>query len=54
MQWQDDYFVVSVGQSQVEQIRNYIKKQEEHHKIKPFEEEVNEFMEKYGWTKFKG
>src|ERR1700722_2750420 len=51
--WQDDYFAVSVGQSQVEKVRNYIKGQEEHHKKKPFEQEVNEFMEKYGWTKFK-
>jgi putative transposase len=51
--WQDDYFVVSVGQSQVERVRNYIRGQEEHHKHKSFDQEVNEFMEKYGWTKFK-
>jgi putative transposase len=51
--WQDDYFVVSIGQSQVGRVRNYIKNQEEHHKGKSFEQEVNEFMEKYEWTKFK-
>jgi putative transposase len=51
--WQDDYFAVSVGQSQLERVRNYIRNQEEHHKRKPYEQEVNEFMEKYGWTKFK-
>jgi putative transposase len=53
MHWQDDYFAVSVGQSQVESVRNYIRNQEEHHKHKLFEREVDEFMEKYGWTKFK-
>ena len=51
--WQDDYFAVSVGQSQLERVRNYIRNQEEHHKHKSFEQEVNEFMERYGWTKFK-
>jgi putative transposase len=53
MNWQDDYFVVSVGQSQVGRIRDYIKNQEMHHAQKSFEQEVSEFMEKYGWTKFK-
>jgi putative transposase len=53
MKWQDDYFVVSVGQSQVGRIREYIKNQEEHHRNKSFEQEVNEFMEKYGWAKIK-
>ncbi len=53
IQWQDDYFAVSVGQSQLERVRTYIRNQEEHHKHKSFELEVNEFMEKYGWTKFK-
>jgi len=53
VKWQDDYFAVSVGQSQLERVRNYIRNQEEHHRRKSFEQEVNEFMEKYGWTKFK-
>lgn len=53
MHWQDDYFVVSIGQSQVERVRNYIRNQEEHHRKKSFQQEVTEFMEKYGWTKFK-
>ena len=51
--WQDDYFAVSVGHSQVEKVRNYIKNQEAHHSNKSFGQEVNEFMEKYGWVKFK-
>ena len=51
--WQDDYFAVSVSESQVPVVSNYIKKQEAHHSIKTFDEEVNEFMTKYGWTLMK-
>ena len=51
--WQDDYFAVSVSESQVAQVIKYIKNQEEHHAKKSFEEEVNEFMTKYGWSKLK-
>jgi putative transposase len=47
--WQDDYFAVSVSESQVATVINYIKNQEEHHSKKSFETEVNEFMDKYGW-----
>jgi len=48
--WQDDYFAVSVSESQVGQVATYIKNQEEHHAKKTFTEEVTEFMTKYGWT----
>jgi putative transposase len=47
--WQDDYFAVSVSESQFETVANYIKNQENHHLKKSFNEEVNEFMDKYGW-----
>ncbi|MCO5935590.1 IS200/IS605 family transposase [Mucilaginibacter sp. RB4R14] len=47
--WQDDYFAVSVSESQVEPVVNYIKNQEKHHAKKSFDEEVNEFMKAYGW-----
>jgi putative transposase len=47
--WQDDYFAVSVSESQVEKVVSYIKNQEEHHTKKSFDEEVGEFMQKYGW-----
>jgi putative transposase len=50
-EWQDDYFAVSVGESQVETIVNYIKRQEEHHATKTFGQEVDEFIQKYGWNK---
>jgi putative transposase len=47
--WQDDYFAVSVSESQVEAVINYIKNQEAHHSKKSFDQEVDEFMDKYGW-----
>jgi putative transposase len=48
--WQDDYFAVSVSESQLEKVANYIKNQETHHANKPFSEEVEEFIIKYGFT----
>jgi putative transposase len=48
-EWQDDYFAVSVGESQVEAVVEYIKKQEAHHTRKSFAEEVEEFLRKYGF-----
>ncbi|MBV8388861.1 MAG: IS200/IS605 family transposase [Mucilaginibacter sp.] len=51
--WQDDYFAVSVSESQVETIAKYIKNQEQHHSKKSFDDEVKEFMTRYGWQKIK-
>ncbi len=48
--WQDDYWVVGVSESHLESVRKYIHNQEEHHSKKSFSEEINGFMEKYGWT----
>lgn len=48
--WQDDYFAVSVSESQVKQVVKYIQNQEAHHAKKSFAEEVDEFMNKYGWA----
>ena len=47
--WQDDYFAVSVSESQVKRVVNYIKNQEKHHAKKSFAEEADEFTTKYGW-----
>jgi putative transposase len=52
--WQDDYFAVSVSESQVPIVSQYIKNQEKHHSKKSFNDEVNEFMTKYGWQMVKG
>jgi putative transposase len=36
LEWQDEYFVVSVSESRIDTVRNYIKNQEAHHKHKTF------------------
>jgi REP element-mobilizing transposase RayT len=46
-EWQDEYFSVSVSESAVNKVRNYIKNQENHHKKKSFNDEYQEFMRKY-------
>ena len=51
--WQDDYFAVSVSESHVGVVVNYIKNQEEHHKKKTFSEEVDEFLRRYGFKLIK-
>ena len=52
--WQDDYWAVSVSESHLQLTREYIWNQPDHHKIKPFAEEVDEFMRKYGWSLIQG
>jgi putative transposase len=52
-EWQDDYFAVSVGESGVNKVREYIKNQEQHHAKKTFQQEYDEFMEKYGFVLIK-
>jgi putative transposase len=51
--WQDDYFAVSISESQVGTVLRYIQNQEEHHKKKSFQEEVEEFVKKYGFKLIK-
>ena len=48
-QWQEEYFAVSVSESILDKVREYIKNQEEHHKKKSFQEEYDEFILKYGF-----
>ena len=50
-QWQDEYFAVSVSESVIDKVRNYIKNQETHHKNKTFQEEYDEFILKFGFKK---
>jgi putative transposase len=51
-EWQDEYFAVSVSESVLDKVRNYIKNQEEHHLKKSFQAEYDEFMSKYKFEKF--
>ena len=51
-QWQSEYFAVSVSESSINRVRNYIKNQERHHSKKTFQEEYDEFILKYNFKKF--
>ena len=53
-EWQDEYYAVSVSQSALDRVREYIKNQEEHHSRTAFKEEIDEFIEKFRFEKFKG
>jgi putative transposase len=53
-EWQTDYFAVSVSESGIHAVRRYIRRQEEHHRRKSFEQEYDEFIEKYGFVLLKG
>lgn len=47
--WQDEYFAVSVSESMVELVRNYIRNQEVHHTKHTFAQEYLMLKEKYGF-----
>jgi putative transposase len=51
-EWQDEYFVVSVSESHVDAVRNYILNQEEHHQHKTFQQEYSEMIKKFGFSQF--
>lgn len=53
-EWQDEYFAVSVSESLIDRVRDYIKNQEQHHRKKTFQQEYDEFISKYGFERFDG
>lgn len=44
LQWQDEFFAISVSLDRRETVRKYIRNQEEHHKRYSFEEEYGSFI----------
>jgi len=46
-EWQDEYIAVSVSESNADNIRRYIRNQEEHHRVKSFGEEYDQFNKDY-------
>jgi len=48
--YQDDDWMVGVSESHLDFVRKYIRKQEHHHNNVTFDEEIEKFMRKYGWT----
>lgn len=50
--WEVEYFGVSVSESQLRKVREYIRNQKNHHRLKAWEEEYNKFIAEYGFDKF--
>lgn len=51
--WQEEYFVVSVNESTLPNVRKYISNQEEHHKMISFDDEFETFLKRAGFQSFK-
>jgi len=45
--WQAGFAAFSVSQSQVEEVRTYIRNQREHHRAKSFQDELRAFLKAY-------
>ena len=48
LEWAHEYFAISVSESIVEKVREYIKNQEEHHKRMDFKTEFVALLKKHG------
>ncbi|MBN2091642.1 transposase [candidate division KSB1 bacterium] len=48
--WQKEYIAVSISESIVDRVREYIKNQEEHHRKHTFAEEYDLLLKKYGFV----
>ncbi len=46
-EWQNGYYAVSVSESVLDRVRAYIKNQEAHHQKRSFNDEHQDFIEKY-------
>jgi putative transposase len=46
-EWQEEYYAISVSESILPKVRNYIRNQENHHVQKSFQDEFNEFISKH-------
>jgi putative transposase len=46
--WQDGYGAFTVSESQLDTVRDYIRRQPEHHRTKTFAEEYRAFLERHG------
>jgi putative transposase len=52
--WAVEYYAVSVSESHVPRVRNYIRHQEEHHRKTSWEKESDDYIVKYGFDRFPG
>jgi putative transposase len=46
--WQNGYGVSSIGEAEIERVRQYIVGQEDHHRKKTFQDEYRSFLKEYG------
>lgn len=52
-QWQHEYFAVGVSESVVDKVRDYIRRQEEHHSKQTFQAEFERMIQKFGFKRYK-
>jgi len=50
--WQNEYFVASVSESNLQAVRKYIADQEKHHRTFTFTEEFDDFLVRAGFQKY--
>ena len=50
-EWQDEYIALSVSDSAIDKVRQYILNQEEHHKKSTFMQEYDSFLKLHGFNK---
>lgn len=53
IQWQEEYFAISINESGLTNVRSYIANQEDHHKKATFQEEYDNFMLSSGFKDLK-
>ncbi|MFZ4413487.1 MAG: transposase [Bacteroidales bacterium] len=49
-EWADEYFAVSISESMIDKVRDYIKNQEAHHSKTSFTQEYEHFIKHYNFT----
>jgi putative transposase len=50
LEWQDEYIALSVSETMLERVREYIRNQKEHHRVKTFSEEYQDFVQRSGFV----
>jgi len=50
VQWQKEYYAVSVNERGVDNVKRYIQNQEEHHRKQSYSKEYDDFISKYGFV----
>jgi REP-associated tyrosine transposase len=53
-EWQDDFYSVSIGMAQLNNLRAYIRSQGQHHQKVSFQEEIDKLIEEYQLRKTLG